>query len=52
MVAVQLGVGVDEALLRLRAHAFITDRLVADVARDVVTRRLRFDPIDGEPVNP
>ncbi len=51
MVAVQLGVGVAEALLRLRAHAFSTDRLVADVARDVVARRLRFDPSDGELVN-
>jgi hypothetical protein len=51
MVAVQLGVGVSEALLRLRAHAFSTDRLVADVARDVVARRLRFDPSDGEPVS-
>ena len=51
MVAVQLGVGVAEALLRLRAHAFSTDRLVADVARDVVARQLRFDPSDGEPVS-
>jgi hypothetical protein len=50
MVAVQLGVGVAEATLRLRAHAFSTDRLVADVARDVVARRLRFAPSDGEPV--
>jgi GAF domain-containing protein len=51
MVAVQLGVRVSEALLRLRAHAFRTDRLVADVARDVVGRRLRFDPSDGEPAS-
>jgi GAF domain-containing protein len=51
MVAVQLGVGVAEATLRLRAHAFSTDRLVADVARDVVARRLRFDPSDGEPAS-
>jgi GAF domain len=51
MVAVQLGVGVAEATLRLRAHAFSTDRLVADVARDVVARRLRFDPSDGESVS-
>jgi GAF domain-containing protein len=50
MVAVQLGVRVADALLRLRARAFSTDRLVADVARDVVARRLRFDPSDGEPV--
>jgi GAF domain-containing protein len=51
MVAVQLGVGVAEATLRLRAHAFSTDRLVADVARDVVARWLRFDPSEGEPVS-
>jgi GAF domain-containing protein len=50
MVAVQLGVRVIEATLRLRAYAFRTDRVVADVARDVVARRLRFDPSDGEPV--
>ena len=49
MVAVQLGVDVVEATLRLRAHAFVTGRLVADVARDVVAQRLRFDPADGEP---
>jgi hypothetical protein len=51
MVAVQLGVDVAESTLRLRAHAFGADRLVADVARDVVARRLRFDPSDGEPVS-
>jgi GAF domain-containing protein len=49
MVAVQLGVHVTEATLRLRAHAFAANRLVADVAREVVARRLRFDPRDGEP---
>jgi hypothetical protein len=42
MVAVQLGAPVDEALIRLRAFAFSQNRLVADVARDVVNRRLRF----------
>jgi GAF domain-containing protein len=51
MVAVQLGVGVTEASLRLRAHAFSTDRLVANVAREVVARRLRFDPADGDAVS-
>jgi GAF domain-containing protein len=49
MVAVQLGVSVVDATLRLRAHAFRTDRLVADVARDVTARRLRFAPGDGAP---
>ena len=43
MVAVQLGVSVAEALVRLRAFAFANDRLVTEVAEDVVGRRLRFD---------
>lgn len=43
MVAVQLGVSVSEALLRLRAYAFINARLVTEVAQDVVGRKLRFD---------
>src|SRR5581483_7452688 len=43
MVAVQLGVGVGEALICLRAYAFANDRPVTEVAEDVVGRRLRFD---------
>jgi GAF domain-containing protein len=43
MVSVQLGISVAEALIRLRAFAFSSDRLVADVAGDVVARRLRLD---------
>ena len=43
MVSVQLGVGVGEALVRLRAHAYGSGRELADVAADVVTRRLRLD---------
>ena len=46
MVAAQLGVGVGHALIRLRAHAFGNDRRLADVARDVVGLRLRFDTPD------
>jgi GAF domain-containing protein len=42
MVSVQLGISVAEALIRLRAFAFSSDRLLADVARDVVTRTLRL----------
>ncbi len=42
MVSVQLGVTVTEALIRLRAYAFSSDRLLADVARDVVARTLRL----------
>ena len=44
MVSVQLGVSLALALVRLRAHAWAEDRLLADVAADVVARRLRFDP--------
>jgi len=33
---------VAEALIRLRAFAFSSDRLLADVARDVIARRLRL----------
>jgi len=46
MVSVQLGVGLAEALARLRAFAFGRDLLLADVAADVVARRLRFDEED------
>jgi GAF domain-containing protein len=47
MVAAQLGVTVGVALVRLRAHAFGNGRPLADVARDVVGRRLRFDDRSG-----
>jgi hypothetical protein len=47
MVAVQLGVPVADAAVRLRAHAYAVNRPVADVARDVVERRLRL--IDDGP---
>ena len=43
MVAVQLGVSVGEALVRLRAYAFGNDRLLDDVAAEVVGGQLRFD---------
>ena len=43
MVSVQLGVSVGEALVRLRAYAFGSDRPLADVAEAVVARKLRFD---------
>ena len=42
MVLVQLGVSAAEALARMRGHAFVHDRLLVDVARDVVARRLIF----------
>ncbi len=48
MVSVQLDVTVGQALIRLRAHAFGNDRPLAEVARDVAARRLRFDAQSGE----
>ncbi|MGW7240963.1 ANTAR domain-containing protein [Streptomyces sp. NPDC054804] len=42
ILTVQLGVGIDEAFVRLRAHAYLQGRRLADVAADVVARRLRF----------
>jgi hypothetical protein len=47
MVAVQLGIPVDHALARLRAHAFAGDRPLTDVALDVVARTLRLDGDTG-----
>ena len=47
-VAVQLDVNVGEALIRLRAYAFGHDRPLAEVAKDIVARRLRFDRDSGE----
>ena len=41
MISVQQGISITEALIRLRAYAFSHDRLLADVAEDVVARRLR-----------
>ena len=49
MVAAQLDVSVGQALIRLRAYAFATDRPLAEVARAVVGRTLRFDALPGEP---
>ena len=43
MVAAQLDVSVGQALIRLRAYAFGNDRPLAQVAEDVVARKLRLD---------
>lgn len=42
MVMVDLGVSLDEAMARLRAHAYGADRSLADVARDIVEGNLRL----------
>jgi hypothetical protein len=46
MVSAQLDVGVTHALVRLRAYAFAQERLLADVAAEVVARDLRFGEQD------
>jgi hypothetical protein len=42
MLTEQLGTGMAEAFLRLRAYAYLQDRRMADVASDIVARRLRL----------
>lgn len=42
MVSVQAGVSLTEALLLVRGYSFAEDRALADVARDVVSRKLSF----------
>jgi ANTAR domain/GAF domain len=44
MLTVQLGVTAAEAFARLRAYAYVEDRRLADVASDIVARRLRLEP--------
>lgn len=46
MVSLQLRISVDDALARIRAHAFAHDRSVAAVAAEIVSRRLRFTETD------
>ncbi|MFZ3468728.1 GAF and ANTAR domain-containing protein [Streptomyces sp. 4.24] len=48
MLTVQLGVGIEEAFVRLRAHAYAHGRRLAEVAAEVVARRLRFTPDPDE----
>lgn len=42
MVSIQLHVPVEEAMVRIRAHAFVEGRPVGEVAGDIVARRLRL----------
>jgi GAF domain-containing protein len=44
MMMIQLQVAIDVALLHLRAYCFARNRPIGDVAKDVVARRLHFDP--------
>jgi hypothetical protein len=43
MISVQQGITVTDALIRLRAYAFTHDRLLTEVAQDVVDRKLRLE---------
>ena len=43
MISVQQAITVTDALIRLRAYAFSHDRLLSDVAQDVVDRKLRLE---------
>lgn len=43
MVMVQLAVPLDEAMARLRAHAYANSRTLGSIARDIVARTLTFD---------
>jgi hypothetical protein len=47
MLTEQLGVGIAEAFIRLRAYAYVNDLRLTDVARDIVARRLRLQPEGG-----
>ena len=48
MLTVQLGVPAAEAFARLRAYAYFQDRRLADVAGDIVARRLRLHRDQGQ----
>ena len=43
MVSIQLGIDLGAALLRLRGRAYAEDRLLSELASDVVARTIRFD---------
>jgi hypothetical protein len=45
MIAAQLNVGVAEALVRLRANAFATDRAIDRVATEIVAGQRRFEEL-------
>lgn len=52
MLTLQLGVPMAEAFARLRAYAYAHDRRLADVARDIVARRLRLQDDPGRDAAP
>ncbi len=42
ITAVQLSIDVDDALIRIRAHAYATSQTVADVSREILAHRLHL----------
>jgi hypothetical protein len=52
MLTVQLGVPAGDAFARLRAYAYSQDRRLADVAGDIVARRLRLHRDPGQDGGP
>lgn len=42
MLTVQLGVSLAEGFARMRARTYAENRPLADVARDIIARRLRL----------
>jgi len=52
MVSAQLEVSVGQALIRLRAHAYGNDLLLAEVAEEVVGRRMRFNDVGEYTLGP
>ncbi|WP_199551492.1 GAF and ANTAR domain-containing protein [Streptomyces sp. N35] len=47
MLSVQLNLSLADALVRLRAHSYGKNRPILNVAQDIVSRRLRLPPLDG-----
>jgi hypothetical protein len=47
MLTVQLGVTIEQAMVRLRGYAFASDRPLADVAAEIVGRILRLEEDNG-----
>lgn len=48
MVSVQLGIGLADALARVRAFAYAQERSIYDVAYDVVVHKKRFGDSEGD----
>lgn len=49
MLIVQLAVSANEALVRMRAYAYLHDRRLGDVADDIIARRLTMEPDEPGP---